>query len=138
VRAALRRCRTLSVSIACPPARVYAFVRRPENLPRWASGLGTSIRHTGDGWVLDTADGPLGFRFVADNDVGVLDHVVTLASGESILNPMRVVSNGEGSEVSFTLFELPGMTAEAFAADAATVEGDLRTLKRVLEGGSPG
>jgi len=136
--AALRRCRTLSVSIACPPARVYAFVRRPENLPQWASGLGTAIRHAGDGWVLDTADGPLGFRFVADNDVGVLDHVVTLASGESVLNPMRVVPNGGGSEVSFTLFELPGMTAEAFAADAATVERDLRALKRVLEGGSPG
>lgn len=136
--AALRRCRTLSVSIDCPPARVYAFVRHPENLPRWASGLGTAIRRAGDGWVLDTADGPLGFRFVADNDVGVLDHVVTLASGESVLNPMRVVPNGEGSEVSFTLFELPGMTAEAFAADAATVERDLRALKRVLEGGSSG
>lgn len=136
--AALPRSRTLSVSIDCPPARVYAFVRHPENLPRWASGLGTAIRKDGDGWVLDTNDGPLRFRFVDDNDFGVLDHVVTLASGQSVLNPMRVVPNGEGSEVSFTLFELPGMTAEAFAADAATVERDLGALKRVVEGGAAG
>ena len=132
---ALRRCRTLSVSIDAPPARVYAFVRNPENLPRWASGLGREVRKTADGWILETADGPLGFKFVADNDFGVLDHIVTLAPGVDILNPMRVVANGDGCEVSFTLFELPGMTAEKFAEDAAMVERDLRALKKVLETG---
>jgi hypothetical protein len=91
------------------------------------------VRKTPQGWILDTADGPLGFRFVADNDFGVLDHIVTLAPGVDILNPMRVVANGEGSEVSFTLFELPGMTAKKLAEDATLVERDLRALKRVLE-----
>lgn len=135
--ASLRRCRTLSVSIDCPPVRVYAFVRNPENIPRWAGGLGKSVRKTPGGWILETADGPLGFRFVPDNDLGVLDHVVTIAPGVDILNPMRVVANGEGSEVSFTLFELPGMTAEKFAEDAGMVERDLHALKRVLETGGP-
>ena len=133
----VRRCRTLSVSIDRPPARVYAFVRNPENLPRWASGLGRAVRRDGEGWVLETPNGPLGFAFVADNDLGVLDHTVTLAPGVDVLNPMRVVANGEGSEVSFTLFELPGMTAEKFAEDAALVERDLSALKSVLEGGPP-
>jgi len=134
----LHRCRTLSVSIACAPTRVYAFVRDAENLPQWASGLGTAVRKDGEGWVLEMADGTLGLRFVADNDLGVLDHIVTLRTGQSVLNPMRVVPNGEGSEVSFTLFELPGTTADAFAADAAMVERDLRALKRVLEAGARG
>jgi uncharacterized protein YndB with AHSA1/START domain len=129
----LRRSRTLSVSIDCPPERVYAFVRNPENLPRWAGGLGTAVRRTGEGWILETADGPLGFAFVADNDLGVLDHRVTLAPGVDVLNPMRVVANGSGSEVSFTLFELAGMTAEKFAEDARLVERDLRALKKLLE-----
>jgi uncharacterized protein YndB with AHSA1/START domain len=129
----LRRSRTLSVSIDCPPERVYAFVRNPENLPRWAGGLGTAVRRTGEGWILETADGRLGFAFVADNDLGVLDHRVTLAPGVDVLNPMRVVANGSGSEVSFTLFELAGMTAEKFAEDARLVERDLRALKKLLE-----
>jgi hypothetical protein len=33
-----------------------------------------------------------------------LDHDVTLPSGETLSNPMRVVPNGTGSEVVFTLF----------------------------------
>jgi hypothetical protein len=129
----LLRSRTLSVSIDCPPARVYAFVRNPENIPRWAGGLGKSVRRSGDAWILETADGPLGFAFVADNDLGVLDHRVTIAPGVDVLNPMRVVANGTGSEVSFTLFRLPGMTAEKFAEDARLVERDLGALKTLLE-----
>lgn len=102
----LLRSRTLSVSIDCSPARVYAFVRNVENLPRWAGGLASAVRKG----------------------------VVTLAPGVDILNPMRVVANGSGSEVSFTLFQLPGTSAEKFAEDAGLVERDLRALKRVLEG----
>lgn len=40
---------------------------------------------------------------------------------------------GEGSEVLFTLFQLPGMSDEQFAKDAAMVEADLRMLKTVME-----
>ena len=60
-------------------------------------------------------------------------YTVTLPDGTTVTNPMRVVPNGGGSELSFTLFRLPGVTAEAFQADAATVQGDLQTLKRLLE-----
>ena len=132
--AGLLRCRTLSVSIDCPPARVYTFVRNPENLPRWAGGLASAVRKSADGWIVETADGPLGFAFVADNDLGVLDHRVTLAPGVDVLNPMRVVANGAGSEVSFTLFQLPGITAEKFVEDARLVQRDLQSLKALLEG----
>lgn len=64
---------------------------------------------------------------------GVLDHWVTPAPGVEVYVPMRVVANGEGSEVIFTLFQQPGMTDEQFAADARLVEQDLATLKKVLE-----
>jgi hypothetical protein len=82
---------------------------------------------------METPTGFVGIRFVPANDFGVLDHVVTLSDGPSILNPMRVVSNGEGSEVMFTLFQLGGMSDEQFAKDAKMVEADLHTLKAVME-----
>jgi hypothetical protein len=72
-------------------------------------------------------------RFAERNDLGVLDHYVTLPGGEVVYNPMRVIANGGGSEISFTLFRLPGMTDEQFETDAATVTEDLRTLKTLLE-----
>lgn len=72
-------------------------------------------------------------RFLPATEFGVLDQLVTLPEGQSILNPMRVVANGEGSEVMFTLFQLPEMSDEQFAKDSQMVEVDLRTLKSVME-----
>jgi len=67
------------------------------------------------------------------NAFGVLDHDVTLPSGVTIHNPMRVMANREGSEVVFSLFHLPGVSDAKFADDATWVMKDLDTLKRVLE-----
>ncbi len=77
--------------------------------------------------------GVVGICFLPANDFGVLDHVVNLSDGQSILNPMRVVANGDGSEVMFTLFQVSGTSDEQFANDFRMVEADLLTLKSVLE-----
>lgn len=131
--AAVLKSKTLSVSIECPPGRVYAFVSNPENLPTWATAFCRSVRKSGGEWIVETPDGPMTIKFVGRNDFGVLDHTVTVKPGIEILNPMRVVPNGSGSEIIFTVFQSPGVSNEAFAKDAGMVEGDLRTLKTVLE-----
>jgi hypothetical protein len=129
----LLQSRTLSISIGCRPDNVYAFVSNPENLPRWAAGLCKSVRKSGAGWVVETAQGPMNLRFVKSNDLGVLDHYVTPAPGVEVYAPIRVLANGSGSEVLFTLFQLPGMSDEKFAEDSGLVTRDLETLKGVLE-----
>ena len=43
------------------------------------------------------------------------------------------VANGDGAEVTLTLFRLPSMDDAAFEADAAAVEKDLGALKTLLE-----
>jgi hypothetical protein len=83
---------------------------------------------------METATDWMEIQFVPANEYGVLDHVVKLPDGQSIQNSMRVVPNGDGSEIMFTLFQLPEMTDEQFAKDARMVESDLLTLKDVLEG----
>jgi hypothetical protein len=125
--------RTLQVSIARPPAEVYDFAADPENLPKWARGLCRSIRRSEAGWIVDTAQGEINVRFTERNSLGVLDHYVTSAPGVEIYVPMRVVANGAGSEIIFTLFRQPGMSADKFAEDIGSVERDLETLKHVLE-----
>jgi hypothetical protein len=130
--------RHVSVSIDRPPDVVYQFAAAPENMPKWAVGLGTAFRQQSDGsWIAE--GGPVGsatVRFVERNRLGVLDHDVTVQSGETIHNPVRVVPNGRGSEVLFTLFRRAGVSADQFAQDAQAVEKDLRTLKRLLETGA--
>jgi hypothetical protein len=87
----------------------------------------------GDDWL---AKGPLGtarVRFAARNAYGVIDHMVTLESGLEVHNAMRVVPNGDGCEVMFTLLRLDGMTDAQFDADEAHVAKDLATLKSLME-----
>lgn len=126
--------RNISVSIQRSPEDVYAFISDGNNIPRWAAGLGTSIRRADGEWI---ADGPLGevkVRFAEPNDFGVADHdVVVPETGDTVHNPIRVVPNGSGSTVIFTLMRLPGVSENQFSEDAKTVERDLTTLKRILE-----
>lgn len=125
--------RTLSVTIACHPRKVYEFVSNPENLPQWAAGLCKSVKKSDTGWIADTLQEQVQIRFAEKNDFGVLDHYVKPTSGVEIYVPMRVVPNGSGSEVIFTLFKTPNMSDKQFAEDAGMVERDLKTLKNVLE-----
>lgn len=130
----LLEARHVSVSIGRPPEAVYAFAAEIENLPKWAAGLGKAIRNVNGEWIADGGPtGPVKVRFTERNALGVLDHDVVLPSGASVHNPIRVVPNGTGSELTFTLLRQPGVAAEAFEKDAQAVERDLRTLKALLE-----
>jgi hypothetical protein len=71
--------------------------------------------------------------FAPRNDFGVLDHDVTLPSGETVYNPLRVIRDGAGCEVVFTLRKGPEMSEESFERDADAVAKDLATLKALLE-----
>jgi len=130
----MMNCRTISVPINCPAADIYRYASNPANLPQWIRSFCLSVRESAEGWIMETPTGPVGIRFVPNNEFGVLDHTVTLPDGQSIMNPMRVVTNGAGSEAMFTLFQSAGMTDEQFHRDAGMVEADLRTLKDVMEG----
>lgn len=77
--------------------------------------------------------GKVAVAFVPRNEYGVLDHDVTLPSGEVVYNPMRVIADGAGCEVVFTLRRRPEMSDEELARDAETVAADLAELKRTLE-----
>jgi hypothetical protein len=123
--------RTLAISIDRPPDEVYSFISNPVNLPRWS--FVESVSREGDSWVACSEDGSFGLRFASDNPFGVLDHFVQLAPTVELHVPMRVIPNGEGSEVLFTLLQTEATSEEAFERDVRTVQRDLERLKRVLE-----
>lgn len=125
--------RHLAVRIDCPPEAAYAFASDPARLPEWAPGLGTAVERVGDAWFVDSPMGRVGLVFAPANAFGVLDHDVTLPSGEVFHNPMRVLRDGDGCEVVFTLRRQSGLSDEEFARDEAAVAADLATLKRLLE-----
>jgi hypothetical protein len=124
----------VSTSIDRPAAEVYAFAADPRNLARWAAGLAQREGELVDGaWVVESPMGRVAVRFAPPNAYGILDHDVTLPSGETVNNPVRVIANGDGCDVIFTVHRRSGVTAEAFAADTDAVATDLATLRDLLQ-----
>lgn len=127
------RSRHVSQVIQRPAAKVYDFAADPDNLSKWAAGLAQSqITREGDMLVADSPIGRVTVRLIARNNLGVLDHDVTLPSGTTVNNPMRVLTHPDGSEVVFTVRQIE-LTDEEFERDVQLVAEDLLRLKNLLE-----
>jgi hypothetical protein len=124
--------RHISIAIDRTPDDVYTFASDPANLPLWAAGVSESIALVDGVWTTQSLMGAVTIEFTPVNECGILDHYVTLPSGETFANPLRVIANGSGSEVIFTLFRLPDVDDTAFEADAAAIATDLAALKSRL------
>ena len=124
----------VSTSIQRPAEDVYTFVTDPANLSTWAAGLADSpLRHVDGQWVADSPLGRVTVEFVEPNHLGVADHDVTLPSGERITNPMRIIANGDGCDVLFSVRRLAPMSEADFASDVDAVARDLASLRSLME-----
>ena len=106
----------------------------PRHLPAWAAGLAEqAVECVDDEWVVVSPMGRVKVAFAAANAFGVADHDVTLPSGEVVTNPLRVIPNGSGCDVVFTVHRRKGMSRADFAADIDAVTTDLATLRALME-----
>ncbi|WP_431988006.1 SRPBCC family protein [Streptomyces parvulus] len=129
-----RQSRHVSVHIDRTVDEVYAYASDPANLPAWAHGLGESMEQVAGRWfAVSSPMGRVEVAFVPRNELGVLDHHVTLPSGQTVHNPVRVIADGAGSEVVFTVRRQPGTSDADFERDASTVAADLARLKELLD-----
>ncbi|UMY19698.1 polyketide cyclase [Methylobacterium organophilum] len=114
---------------------LYERLWRPESFPQWASGLSQgALERDGEGWTAQGPEGPVRITFTPHNPFGVMDHRVDLGDGRSVFVPLRIVPNGEGSEVMLTLFRQPGTSDAQFAEDEAWIRRDLAALVALAEG----
>ncbi len=113
---------------------MYAYASDPRNLSNWAAGLADREVELVDGvWVAESPMGRVTVEFAPANPFGVLDHDVTLPSGETVTNPVRVIPNGDGCDVVFTVHRRTGVSASEFAADTDAVAADLATLRDLMQ-----
>jgi hypothetical protein len=111
--------RTITVRIDRPFATVFEFLTDPT--------------HWKDGWIADSGGGTARVRFTPRNKFGVVDHTVIRPSGQRVYIPMRLIANGRGCELLFTLFREPKMSDTQFDSDAGFVQRDLNRLKSLME-----
>jgi hypothetical protein len=129
----VQRTEVAHISILAPPQEVIAFLSDMSNWKTWAPWIRSVRKSSGRDWTLDTHAGLMKVRFVESNSLGVLDHEVTLASGVTVLNSMRVLANGSGSELVMVLFQSPEASTEEFERDIQAVRDDLARIKNVAE-----
>ena len=125
--------RHIAVHIDRSPDEVYAYASQPAKLPEWAPGLCTAITPVDDHWVAESGMGRIVVRYAPPNPYGVIDHDVTLESGETFHNPVRVLPHDDGAEVVFTLRRQAGMSDADFDRDSQAVLADLMALKDRVE-----
>jgi hypothetical protein len=127
--------RVISIAIDRDWREIYEAIWQPVDFPKWASGLSKSVLiPEGNAWKAEGPGGEIRIAFTGHNAFGVMDHTVRLEDGTQVYVPLRIIRNGDGAEVQFTLFRLPGMSDEKFAADAEWVMRDLKTLKVLVTG----
>ena len=127
------RSEVLHVSIRAPRQEVIAFLSDMDRWRTWAPWIRSVARSAPSEWTLETDAGRMTVHFVEPNPLGVLDHEVTLQSGATVLNSMRVLPNGDGSELVMVLFQQPTDSTEQFERDLQAVREDLARLKSAAE-----
>jgi hypothetical protein len=125
----VQRAEVVHVSILAPPRDVIAFLVDVHNWMTWAPWIRSVSRSSARDWTFDTDAGPMSVRFAEQNALGVLDYEVTLGSGVRVLNPMRVLANGSGSELVRVVFQSPGASTDEFERDVQAVRDHLARIK---------
>jgi hypothetical protein len=134
--------RTMSITVQRPVEEVRAYLADPLNFAEWASGLAGGLAPLAEDslqgsdptlWTAQSPQGEVTVRFSGSNDFGVADHWVFLPDGTTVYVPLRAVANGDGTEVSLTLYRQPSMDDGKFRDDGEWVDRDLGRLKSVLE-----
>jgi hypothetical protein len=115
---------------------VYDYMAEPRNLPKWTMALGPSFRRLEQHrWIAEAPmmeTGPIIIGFSPRNRFGILDYEFAYAD-RAMSFPVRVVANGEGSEVVVTFFAMPDASEEHITSEIEWIRTDLLTLKALLQ-----
>lgn len=128
-----RQSHLIHFTIARPVEEVYAFLADPQNYPRWAAVDGGISQLRQNEWLTRTPFGDRVVRFSAPNAYGILDHAVFAPGDEPVTMPMRVVANGDGTDLMFLFYRRDDMSEEQFRSTVEWVTTDLLTLQSLLE-----
>jgi hypothetical protein len=122
---------TRSVSIATTPAAVHGYLADARNLPEWAPSFAAAVRPCGGDWVVTQGDAEIDVTILADRDRGTVDIVAAADHARGVF--LRVLPNGQGSELLFTLLLAPDTPEHQIDAQMATVDNELAAVRHACQ-----
>ena len=128
----------VKVTIDRPFDEVTRYVADPSSAHTWATEFFAGPLQEGQGEefiaTVPMMGGEVRYRQDVDLDRGVIDVFLAPKGGEfGPPLPVRVVPNGEGADVLWTLARFPGTPDQAWEGGLESMARELDNLKRVLE-----
>jgi hypothetical protein len=120
------------VAIAAPREVAFALLADARRFPEWAPNFARAVRAEGEDWAVDTGAGELLVRVLSDAEQGTVD-IVRPSDPAGGGARMRVLANGAGSAFVFTMVFPPGTPDAAIAAQMATIEDELETVRALAQ-----
>ncbi len=109
--------KTLTASLQRDPQAAFEWISDPANLPAWAAMVGSP-------------GGPLRVRFIREDRARVVDILVQVSEGVELTHAIRLVANGEGSEIVWTLVKPEGLSDSAFQDQLRWAANALNVLRK--------
>jgi hypothetical protein len=107
--------RTVTAVLPAPKDRVFSYLSKIENLPKWATEFARELKYEDGKAKVVNGLGEFYFAIDADEASGVIDMYAGPSEEELGLFPSRVVAFPDGaSAYSLTMFQAPGMPDELF------------------------
>jgi quinol monooxygenase YgiN len=129
---------TKTLFVKCPAKKLFDFLVKAENWPRWAVHNVLAVQSGSDGWwLMDTPRGPGRLRIRPDERTGVLDHEFIDAQEGRWSVPTRVVAVSEGALLLMTFPKPDALPDEVFHLGMRLLDEELEMLKRLLESSEP-
>lgn len=131
--------KTLAVTINAPYEQVSRDLADPRALIEWGTEFFAGTPHPGEDGALVVSVPRMGgdarFKVEADVERGVFDlYLAPVGRAFGPPLPVRLLRNGDGVDVLWTLARFPGMSAEEWKSGLASMERELAQLKRRHEG----
>jgi hypothetical protein len=126
------------IPIERPAAEVKGFLRQVPNLPRWTRFFRSAGERDGTFYTVETLMGPAHTRIDEEpGDDPARLTIVTFFGSRKETASIEVAGRGGGSEVRFHLRLPAGLPRAKIDAQLAQLEGELRTLRALLESPEP-
>jgi hypothetical protein len=128
------RNRTVTAILEAPRERVFDYLSRIENLPRWATEFARELKYDADGRAkVVNGLGEFYFSIEADEATGVIDMYAGPSEDELALFPTRAIALPDGTTAySFTMFQGPAMPDNVFQSQYESLLREFDNIRREL------
>jgi cold-inducible RNA-binding protein len=122
--------KTLTASLPGNARDLFTRISDPDNLPQWHPSFCRSLRRENGSLLVESPRGTVPVHFVRDDHSLVLDIVVLVAEGIKLTHAIRLLPNGEGSEIVWTLVKPEGITDSVFHEQLRWAGNALHALRK--------